>query len=95
MAAIGLLETRGLTDAVEALDAMCKDANVSLVEMKRVGGGLVTIIISGDVAAVTSSVESGKATVQKKGGTLITAYVIPNPHPDLVKHLQKGVKMIG
>lgn len=92
MAAVGLVETQGLTDALEALDAMCKGANVSLVEMKRVGGGLVTVIISGDVAAVTSAVDAGVANVQKSGGTLVCSYVIPNPHPDLEKYLQQGVK---
>jgi Carbon dioxide concentrating mechanism/carboxysome shell protein len=94
MAAIGLLETRGLTDAVEALDAMCKDAAVELVEMKRVGGGLVTIVISGDVAAVSSSVEAGAAQVRKSAGTLVCAYVIPNPHEDLERYLKPGVKQI-
>lgn len=95
MAAIGLLETQGLTDALEALDAMCKDANVSLLTMKRVGGGLVTILISGEVAAVASSVEAGKATVQKKGGTLICSYVIPNPHPELAEYLRGEVTDVG
>ena len=88
--AIGLLETQGLTDAVEALDAMCKDAMVELIEMKRAGGGLVTSIIRGDVAAVTSAVEAGEAVVRQYGGTLIFVYVIPSPHPDLSRYLTPG-----
>jgi microcompartment protein CcmL/EutN len=92
VSAIGLVETQSLTDALEALDAMCKGASVSLVEMKRVGGGLVTIIVSGDVAAVMSAVEAGTANVHKNGGRLVCSYVIPNPHPDLRKYLQLGVK---
>lgn len=92
--AIGLFETRGLTDALEALDAMCKDAQVSLLEMKRVGGGLATIVISGDVAAVQSSVDAGTAVVARYGGTLVCAAVIPNPHRDLEEYLKPGVKMI-
>lgn len=91
MAAIGLLETQGLTDAVEALDAMCKSARVDLVEMKRVGGGLVTIVVSGEVAAVQAAVDAGVEVVRRCQGTLFCAYVIPNPHPDLAQYLKPEV----
>lgn len=93
--AIGLVETRGLSDAVEALDAMCKVAKVDLLEMKRVGGGLVTIIVGGEVAAVASSVDAGIAVVKKAGGMLVCSYVIPNPHPDLKAYLKPGSKING
>ncbi len=85
MAAVGLIETRGLTEALEALDAMCKSANVDLVEARRIGGGLVTVIVSGEVAAVSAAVQAGVQVVET--GDLICSYVIANPHPDLAKYL--------
>lgn len=94
MAAIGLLETCGFTDAVEALDAMCKDARVELLEMKRIGGGLITIIIEGEVATVMSSVEAGIAVVKKAGGQIVCSNVIPNPHGDLAQYLKGGANII-
>ncbi|MGM0776351.1 MAG: BMC domain-containing protein [Bacillota bacterium] len=87
MKAIGLIETRGLTAAIEALDAMAKAANVSLVDLKRVGSGLVTVIIEGDVAAVTAAVEVGKTAHTTAGGELVSANVIPRPHLELRKIL--------
>lgn len=67
MQAIGLIETRGLTPALEALDAMCKAANVKLVDFKRVGSGLITVIVEGDVAAVQAAVEAGIAAYPRTG----------------------------
>lgn len=87
MEAIGIVETRGLVAALEALDAMAKAANVHMVDLKRVGSGLVTVIINGDVAAVTSAVEAGKLAPNRTGGELISFNVIPRPHPDLQKIL--------
>ncbi|WP_151737124.1 BMC domain-containing protein ['Paenibacillus yunnanensis' Narsing Rao et al. 2020] len=87
MQAIGLIETRGLTPAVEALDAMCKAANVRLLDFKRVGSGLVTVIVEGDVAAVTAAVEAGGSSYRQTGGQLIATNVIPRPHPDLARML--------
>lgn len=87
MEAIGLVETRGLVAAIEALDTMTKAANVHLVDMKRVGSGLVTVIITGDVAAVSSAVESGKLSYSRTGGELISANVIARPHSELSKML--------
>lgn len=87
MKAIGMIETRGLTAAIEALDSMAKAANVSLVDMKRVGSGLVTVIVEGDVAAVTAAVEVGKTAHSKTGGELVSANVIPRPHSELSKIL--------
>ncbi|MCM3705128.1 MULTISPECIES: BMC domain-containing protein [Cytobacillus] len=87
MKAIGLIETRGLTAAVAALDSMAKAANVSLVDLKRVGSGLITVIIEGDVAAVTAAVEVGKTAHTVAGGELVSANVIPRPHSELRKIL--------
>ncbi|MBD8007378.1 BMC domain-containing protein [Bacillus norwichensis] len=87
MSAIGLVETRGLTAAIEALDSMAKAANISLVDMKRVGSGLVTVIVEGDVADVKSAVEIGRLAHEIAGGELISSNVIPRPHPELKKIL--------
>lgn len=87
MSAIGLVETRGLTAAIEALDSMAKAANIRLVDMKRVGSGLITVIIAGDVADVIAAVEVGKLAPQQTGGELVSCDVIPRPHPELQKIL--------
>lgn len=87
MEAIGMVETRSLVAAIEALDTMTKAANVSLVDLKKIGSGIVTVIIKGDVAAVTSAVESGKTAHERTGGDLISYNVIPRPHPELSKIL--------
>lgn len=88
MAAIGILETRGFTAAVEALDAMCKDARVTVSQVNRSGGGHITLFARGEVAAVTSAVQAGLAAAGKVGGDIICSNVIPNPHPDLEKYLE-------
>lgn len=87
MSAIGLVETRGLTAAIEALDSMAKAANIRLVDMKRVGSGLITVIIEGDVADVSAAVEVGKLAPDIAGGELISSNVIPRPHSELTKIL--------
>ncbi|MCA1029851.1 BMC domain-containing protein [Bacillus timonensis] len=86
--AIGLVETRGLTSALEALDSMAKAADVKLVDLKKVGSGFVTVIIEGDVAAVSAAVDVGKMAPSKVGGELISANVIPRPHQELSKILK-------
>ncbi|HAJ95305.1 MAG: BMC domain-containing protein [Candidatus Humimicrobiaceae bacterium] len=86
--AIGLIETRGLVGAVEAADAMVKAANVKLVGQERIGGGLVTVIVKGDVGAVKAAVDSGAAAA-KRVGELISVHVIPRPHTDLDMILPK------
>ena len=80
--AIGLIETRGLVGAIEAADAMVKAANVKLVGQERIGGGLVTVIVKGDVGAVKAAVDSGAAAA-KRVGELLSVHVIPRPHSDL------------
>ena len=84
MMALGLIETRGTLAAVEAADAMVKAADVTLVEKTRVGGGLVTITVTGDVAAVQAAVDAGTAAVERIAASSLAAkLVIPRPHEEL------------
>ncbi|MFH1453787.1 MAG: ethanolamine utilization microcompartment protein EutM [Armatimonadota bacterium] len=80
--ALGMVETRGLTAAVEAADAMVKAANVKLVSYEKVGSGLVTVLVRGDVAAVRAATDAGAANARKVG-ELVSVHVIPRPHKDL------------
>ncbi|MHC1787142.1 MAG: BMC domain-containing protein [Christensenellales bacterium] len=80
--ALGLIETRGLVGAIEAADAMVKAANVRLIGKTLVGGGLVTVMVRGDVGAVKAAVEAGSAAA-KRVGELISVHVIPRPHGDV------------
>lgn len=86
--AIGIVETRGFTACVEALDAMCKDARVTVRQIARPGGGHVTIIAEGGVAAVDSAVSAGVQSALRVGGDIICSNVIANPHPDLLAILE-------
>ena len=84
MEALGMIETRGLIAAIESADAMLKAADVTLLERTFVKGGIVTITVTGEVAAVKASVDAGAAAVQMLGGELLrTCHVIPRPHEDL------------
>lgn len=80
--ALGLIETRGLVAAIEAADAMVKAATVTLVGTEYVGGGLVTVIVRGDVGAVKAATEAGAETANQVG-ELVSVHVIPRPHSDL------------
>ena len=82
MKALGMIETKGLVAAVEAADAMVKAANVSLQCKEHVGGGLVTVMVRGDVGAVKAAVDAGAAAAERVG-TLISVHVIPRPHAEL------------
>ena len=84
--ALGMVETRGLTAAIEAADQMCKAANVALVGTEKIGSGLVTVMVRGDVVAVKSAVESGSAAASRLG-ELVATHVIPRPHTDVEKIL--------
>ncbi len=84
--ALGMIETRGLVAAVEAADAMCKAANVTLVGTEKIGSGLVTVMVRGDVGAVKSAVEAGSDSAARLG-ELIATHVIPRPHTDVEKIL--------
>ena len=87
--ALGMIETRGLVAAIEAADAMCKAANVTLVGTEKIGSGLVTIMVRGDVGAVKSAVESGAASAARLG-ELVATHVIPRPHSDVEMILPKA-----
>ena len=84
--ALGMVETRGLVAAIEAADAMLKAANVELVGTEKIGSGLVSVMVRGDVGAVKSSVETGAAAASKLG-ELVATHVIPRPHDDVEKIL--------
>lgn len=87
--ALGLLETQGLVAALHATDDMLKSSNVVLVGKEKIGAAYVTIMVRGDVAAVQTAIETGKHTVERLGGKLILADVIPRPHPELAALLPK------
>ncbi|MEH7354903.1 ethanolamine utilization microcompartment protein EutM [Neobacillus drentensis] len=80
--ALGMIETKGLVGAVEAADAMVKAANVNLVGKEHVGGGLVTVMVRGDVGAVKAATDAGAAAAQRVG-ELISVHVIPRPHAEV------------
>ncbi|QJB57071.1 BMC domain-containing protein [Pseudodesulfovibrio sp. zrk46] len=80
--ALGMIETKGLVGAVEAADAMVKAANVTLVGKSKVGGGLVTVMVRGDVGAVKAAVDAGAAAA-KNVGELVSIHVIPRPHGEV------------
>ena len=82
--AIGLIETRGFVGAVEASDAMCKAARVSLVKEIEIGGGFVTTVVRGDVGSVRAAVDAG-AEAARKVGELVASHVIPSPHSSLTE----------
>ena len=84
--ALGMVETRGLTAAIEAADAMVKAAEVVLIGTEKIGSGLVTVMVRGDVGAVKSAVEAGGANAAKLG-ELVATHVIPRPHTDVEKIL--------
>jgi microcompartment protein CcmL/EutN len=86
--ALGLIETRGLVAAIEAADAMTKAANVVLIGTEKIGSGLVTVMVRGDVGAVKSAVEAGSAAAARLG-ELVASHVIPRPHADVEKILPK------
>ena len=84
--ALGVIETRGLVAAIEAADAMLKAANVELVGTEKIGSGLVSVMVRGDVGAVKAAVESGSASASRLGEVIAT-HVIPRPHADVEKIL--------
>ncbi len=84
--ALGMVETRGLVAAIEAADAMVKAANVTLIGTEKIGSGLVSVMVRGDVGAVKSAVEAGSASASRLG-ELIATHVIPRPHADVEKIL--------
>ena len=87
--ALGMIETKGLVGAVEAADAMVKAANVTLIGRTQVGGGLVTVMVRGDVGEVKAAVDAGAAAA-KAVGELISVHVIPRPHAEVEMILPQG-----
>ena len=79
MEALGMIETRGLTASIEAADAMTKAANVTLVGTEKIGSGLVSVIVRGDVGAVKAATDAGAAAAERVG-ELVSVHVIPRPH---------------
>ncbi len=88
MEALGMIETRGLVAAIEAADAMVKAANVTLIGSEKIGSGLVSVMVRGDVGAVKAAVEAGGAAAARLGEVIAT-HVIPRPHCDVDKLLPK------
>ncbi|MDF2633761.1 MAG: microcompartment protein [Pelosinus sp.] len=86
--ALGMVETKGLVGAIEAADAMVKAANVILVGYEKIGSGLVTVLVRGDVGAVKAATDTGAAAAQRVG-ELVSVHVIPRPHTDIEKILPK------
>ena len=86
MEALGMVETRGLVAAIEAADSMLKAANVVLVGTEKIGSGLVSVMVRGDVGAVKAAVEAGAANASRLG-ELVATHVIPRPHNDVEKIL--------
>jgi microcompartment protein CcmL/EutN len=89
--ALGLIETKGLVAMIEAADASVKAANVTLVGWEKIGSGLVTVLMRGDVAAVKAATDAG-ASAARRVGDLIAVHVIPRPHPSLETSLPIGPK---
>jgi microcompartment protein CcmL/EutN len=92
--ALGMVETKGLVGAIEAADSMTKAANVVLVGYEKIGSGLVTVMVRGDVGAVKAAVDAGSAAAGKVG-TVVSTHVIPRPHSDVEKILPKTVGKEG
>mgnify|MGYP001088923985 CR=1 FL=1 len=84
MQALGMIETKGLVGAIEAADAMTKSANVTLMGYEKIGSGLVTVMVKGDVGAVKAAVDSGVESAQRIG-EVVTSLVIARPHNDINK----------
>lgn len=80
--ALGMIETKGLVAAIEAADAMVKAANVTLIGKEHVGGGLVSVLVRGDVGAVKAATDAGAAAAERVG-ELISIHVIPRPHAEV------------
>lgn len=87
--ALGMVETKGLIGAVEAADAMVKAANVNLIGYEKIGFGLVTVMVRGDVGAVKAATDAG-AEAARNVGELISVHVIPRPHSEVERVLLKG-----
>ncbi len=86
--ALGMVETKGLVGSIEAADAMTKAANVELIGYEKIGSGLVTVMVRGDVGAVKAAVDAGRAAAERVG-EVVSVHVIPRPHTDTEMILPK------
>jgi len=91
--ALGMIETRGLIANIEAADAMVKAANVTLIGQVKIGAGLVTAMVRGDVGAVKAATDAGAAAAQKVG-EVVSIHVIPRPHADVEKIVPQGFEAL-
>src|SRR5271168_305644 len=91
MEALGMIETKGLVPLVEASDAMLKSANVTLIGWQKIGSGMVTALVVGDVAAVKAAIDAGAAAAARVG-EVVGVQVIPRPHDDLSSVLPSAAK---
>lgn len=91
MEALGMIETKGLVAMIEASDAMVKAANVTLVGYEKIGGGFVTAIVRGDVAAVKAATDAGAAAARRVG-ELVSVHVIPRPHASVDEALPVAIE---
>lgn len=87
--ALGMIETKGFTAMVEAADAMVKAAKVELVGYEKIGGGFVTAIVRGDVAAVKAATEAGQRAAERVG-EMVAVHIIPRPHANVDQVLPLG-----
>ena len=85
---IGLIETRGLTASIEAADAMLKAADVELLGTEKIGSGLVTVMVTGEVGAVKAATEAGQEAASRIG-EVVAVHVIPRPHQDITRILPR------
>jgi ethanolamine utilization protein EutM len=92
--ALGMIETKGFVGMVEAADAMVKAARVELVGFEKIGGGYVTAIVRGDVAAVKAATEAGQRAAERVG-ELVSVHIIPRPHANLDEALPLGRQGTG
>ena len=88
LSALGMIETKGLVAAIEAADAMVKAVNVTLIGKEHIGGGLVTVMVRGDVGAVKAATDAGAAAAERVG-ELVSVHVIPRPHGEIEAILPK------
>jgi ethanolamine utilization protein EutM len=93
MKALGMIETKGLVGAIEAMDTMVKSANIEVMGLKEIGAGLVSVFVEGDVGAVKAAVDAGAASV-KKVGEIVSVHVIARPSDETLRILPTLVKSI-
>jgi ethanolamine utilization protein EutM len=92
MKALGMIETRGLVSAIEAIDSMVKAASVEVLATREIGGGLVSVSVPGDVGAVKAAIDAG-ATAAKKVGELLSAHIITRPSDETMRLLSEFGKV--